>query len=109
MLVFYFPKFKQNFKKKKFETKNENGVNLKIFTNWFEFYDGYHNLIRINRGISHSGLISTDYYFEENRSKRIDSVIKVEWLKNDSLIIIHSKLKNMEKKIDSLYWLKMQE
>ena len=109
LVTFYYSSdLKQNFKKIKLETENSNGINLTISTNWFEIIDGGHNQIQIKRSLTtnNSGIMHRSYYFGENRNERIDNIINIEWQKNDSLIIIHTKLKNMEKRIDSLFWLK---
>ena len=94
--------FKKAFKKTEFETENNNGIKLSIFTNWFEFEGGKHSIVQVHK----SGSFSKIYYFGENRNERIDSIVNIEWLNNDSLIVIHTKLKNMERKIDSLFWVK---
>ena len=108
VIYYYSSDLKQNFKHIKFKTENNNGINLTISTNWFKINDLGHNVIQIDKKYNpnHSGIISCNYYFGENRDERIDSVINIEWLKNDSLVVIITKLITNKVKTDSLFWLK---
>ncbi|WP_299680370.1 hypothetical protein [uncultured Dokdonia sp.] len=108
MIIYYSSDIKKSFQKVKFETKSSNGNELKIFTNWFEIQDGVHNKIQVIRTPNKisSGIVFRTYFSGNNRNERIDSVINVRWLRNDSLVILHTKLKNNQEKMDSLFWLK---
>ncbi|SDY13348.1 hypothetical protein SAMN05444411_1342 [Lutibacter oricola] len=108
LLTLYSSELKQNFEQVIFKTESKNKIKLTISTNWFEFKDGMHNSIEIEKLIIsiNSGVIFKNYYFGKKRNERINKVTQIEWLKNDSLIVIHSKLINTQEKIDSLYWLK---
>ena len=107
--IIYFANDLRNiFNKNILELHTDNGTNLFITTNWLGFKVGGHNCISIDRLDSriHSGRVAIKQYSGYNRNERINSIIKVRWLNNDSLVIIYSKLKNNNLKIDSLNWLK---